>query len=55
MSKKEYQNVLEHLTKTNQEFCFLPDGRLISRENCQDMIDCFELASLTSGEISLLS
>ena len=28
--------VAEHLKKTNQEFCFLADGRMITREDCRN-------------------
>ena len=33
--KDFYAKVLNHLNKTNQAFCFLKNGELITREDCK--------------------
>lgn len=40
---KFYQDVLEHLKKTNQAFCFLADGQIIAREDCENFIKLYQL------------
>ena len=37
--QKFYQDVLNHLIKTNQEFCFLADGTIICRQDCQNYLE----------------
>ena len=39
MTKKLAQQVLDHLLKTNQGFCFLENGMLVSREACLIIIN----------------
>ena len=38
MDKELAIKVLAHLQATKQEFCFLPDGRMITREDCQKVL-----------------
>ena len=35
----EAQDVLNHLIKTNQSFCFLSDGRFITRGDCRKQLE----------------
>ena len=36
--KDFYKKVYKHLLKTNQGFCFLENGQLVSREMCCEII-----------------
>ena len=38
MDLRKAQEILEHLIKTNQGFCFLTTGELVSREDCYKII-----------------
>lgn len=33
--------ISDHLLKTNQGFCFLPDGSLVTKEDCEKIINDF--------------
>lgn len=39
MSLQLAQKVLEHLKETGKAFCFLMTGELISREDCEKVIE----------------
>jgi hypothetical protein len=43
MNKKITYNtackISDHLLLTNQSFCFLPSGELITKEDCEKIID----------------
>lgn len=39
ITKEEAQDVLNHLIQTNQGFCFLPDGRFVTRDDCQEILE----------------
>ena len=41
MSIEQAQSILRHLEYTNQDFCFLPDGQLVSREDCKNTLAIF--------------
>ena len=36
--KDLYKKVYKHLIKTNQGFCFLSNGQMITREDCKTFI-----------------
>jgi|FreactcultureFD7_1027221.scaffolds.fasta_scaffold02139_10 hypothetical protein len=35
----EANDILKHLINTNQAFCFLPDGRFVTREDCKEKLE----------------
>lgn len=39
LTKDEAKDVLAHLENTNQGFCFMPDGRFITREDCKESLN----------------
>lgn len=39
MTKDEAKKILDYLTSKNMAFCFTPNGELVSREQCEAILD----------------
>lgn len=39
MTPQQAQRILQHLIRTNQAFCFLMTGEMITREDCEKILN----------------